>query len=107
MTPSPRRPPRPYSEFCATADESAETKTVSSVSGNATSVVSEPDTTSTSIAGTVSIMSAIARVGGTMRTSKEKADPTASSSAETATSTDVEIAGKVNSIALLPYLKEK
>ena len=42
ITPSPRRPPRPYSEFCATADESAETKTVSSVSGNATSVVSEP-----------------------------------------------------------------
>ena len=107
ITPSPRRPPRPYSEFCATADESAETKTVSSVSGNATSVVSEPDTTSTSIAGTVSIMSAIARVGGTMRTSNEKAEPTASSSAETATSTDVEIAGKVNSIALLPYLNAK
>ena len=80
---------------------------MSSVSGNATSVVSEPLTTSTSIAGTVSIMSAIARVGGTMRTSKENAEPTASSSAETATSTDVEIAGKVNSIALLPYLKEK
>ena len=52
-------------------------------------------------------MSAIARVGGTMRTSKEKAEPTASSSAETATSTDVEIAGKVNSIALLPYLNAK